>query len=107
MDLVMDYRKGDSENFDESQYDELFNVDLLIIDDLGTENMTEARRSELFNILNTRLLNAPKKGTKTLISTNKDLKDLVNYYDQRIMSRILGNFEICRFFGQDLRLQRK
>ena len=69
--------------------------------------MTEARRSELFNILNTRLLNAPKKGTKTLISTNKDLKDLVNYYDQRIMSRILGNFEICRFFGQDLRLQRK
>lgn len=107
MDLVMDYRKGDSENFDESQYDELFNVDLLIIDDLGTENMTEARRSELFNILNTRLLNAPKKGTKTLISTNKDLKELVNYYDQRIMSRILGNFEICRFFGQDLRLQRK
>lgn len=107
MDLVMDYRKGDAENFDEAEYNELFNVDLLIIDDLGTENMTEARRSELFNILNTRLLNAPKKGTKTLISTNKDLKELVNYYDQRIVSRILGNFEICRFFGNDLRLQRK
>lgn len=107
MDLVMDYRKGDAENFDEAEYNELFNVDLLIIDDLGTENMTEARRSELFNILNTRLLNASKKGTKTLISTNKDLKELVNYYDQRIVSRILGNFEICRFFGNDLRLQRK
>lgn len=107
MDLVMDYRKGDIENFDEAEYNELFNVDLLIIDDLGTENMTEARRSELFNILNTRLLNASKKGTKTLISTNKDLKELVNYYDQRIVSRILGNFEICRFFGNDLRLQRK
>ena len=92
---------------DEAEYNELFNVDLLIIDDLGTENMTEARRSELFNILNTRLLNASKKGTKTLISTNKDLKELVNYYDQRIVSRILGNFEICRFFGNDLRLQRK
>ena len=107
MDLVMDYRKGDSENFDASQYEELFNVDLLIIDDLGTENMTEARRSELFNILNTRLLNSAKKHTKTVISTNKDLKELVNYYDQRIVSRILGNFEICRFFGRDLRLSNR
>jgi len=104
MDLVMDYRKGETERFDASQYDELFNVDLLIIDDLGTENMTEARRSELFNILNTRLLNSSKKHTKTVISTNKDLKELVNYYDQRIVSRILGNFEVCRFFGKDLRL---
>ena len=104
MDLVMDYRKGDSETFDAMQYEELFNVDLLIIDDLGTENMTEARRSELFNILNTRLLNESKKHIKTLISTNKDLKELVNYYDQRIVSRILGNFEICRFFGKDIRL---
>lgn len=104
MDLVMDYRKGETEQFDASQYEELFNVDLLIIDDLGTENMTEARRSELFNILNTRLLNSSKKHTKTVISTNKDLKELVNYYDQRIVSRILGHFEICRFFGKDLRL---
>lgn len=104
MDLVMDYRKGDNDQFDATQYSELFNVDLLIIDDLGTENMTEARRAELFNILNTRLLNSTKKHTKTVISTNKDLKELVNYYDQRIVSRILGNFEVCRFFGRDLRL---
>ena len=104
MDLVMDYRKGENERCDAAQYDELFNVDLLIIDDLGTENMTEARRSELFNILNTRLLNSAKKHTKTVISTNKDLKELINYYDQRIVSRILGHFEICRFFGKDLRL---
>jgi len=107
MDLIMDYRKGDTENFDELQYEELFNVDLLIIDDLGTENMTEARRSELFNILNTRLLNSTKKHTKTVISTNKDLKELVNYYDQRIVSRILGHFEICRFFGKDIRLSKR
>ena len=107
MDLIMDYRKGDTENFDEMQYEELFNVDLLIIDDLGTENMTEARRSELFNILNTRLLNSTKKHTKTVISTNKDLKELVNYYDQRIVSRILGHFEVCRFFGKDIRLSNR
>ena len=84
-------------------YEELFEVDLLIIDDLGTENVTEARRSELFNILNTRIL----KGKKILISTNRELKELVNFYDQRIVSRILGNFQICRFFGADLRLASK
>ena len=65
--------------------------------------MTEARRSELFDILNTRIL----KGKKILISTNKDLKELVSFYDQRIVSRILGNFQVCRFFGTDLRLSRK
>jgi DNA replication protein DnaC len=85
MDIVMDYRMNrDNETIDTAQYNEIFNVDLLIIDDLGTENMTEARRSELFNILNTRL-NLKRKGIKTIISTNKELKDLVSYYDQRIV----------------------
>lgn len=108
MDLIMTYRKdGESDKFDASQYEELFNVDLLIIDDLGTENITEARRAESFNILNTRLLNSSSKGIKTLISTNRELKELVDYYDQRIVSRILGNFEVCRFFGNDIRLERR
>lgn len=108
MDLVMDYRKNrDNNTIDEGQYKELFEVDLLIIDDLGTENVTDARRSELFNILNTRILNANKKKIRTLISTNKELKDLVNYYDQRIVSRLLGNFDVYRFFGEDLRLQKR
>ena len=107
MDLAMDYRMNrDNNQIDESQYRELFEVDLLIIDDLGTENVTDARRSELFNILNTRILNGSKKKIKTLISTNKELKDLVNYYDQRIVSRLIGNFDVYRFFGEDLRLQR-
>jgi len=107
MDLAMDYRMNrDNNQIDEGQYRELFEVDLLIIDDLGTENITDARRSELFNILNTRILNGSKKKIKTLISTNKDLKDLVNCYDQRIVSRLIGNFDVYRFFGEDLRLQR-
>lgn len=108
MDLAMDYRMNrDNNQIDESQYRELFEVDLLIIDDLGTENVTDARRSELFNLLNTRILNGSKKKIRTLISTNKELKDLVNYYDQRIVSRLIGNFDVYRFFGEDLRLQRK
>lgn len=107
MDIVMDYRLNrDSGEIDEAQYREIFNVDLLIIDDLGTENMTESRRAEMFNILNTRL-NDKKKNKKMVISTNKELKDLVAYYDQRIVSRILGSFDAVRFFGEDIRLKRK
>ncbi|MBQ7668460.1 MAG: ATP-binding protein [Clostridia bacterium] len=106
MDMVMDYRMNrDNGEIDATEYNELFEVDLLIIDDLGTENVTEARLSELFNIINTRLINGKKKGIRTLISTNKELKDLMSYYDQRIVSRILGNFDVYRFFGEDIRLK--
>ena len=77
----------------------------MIIDDLGTESMNEMRRSELFNLLNTRILNSSKKTTKTIISTNKDLKELMNYYDQRIVSRLLGYFDILKFYGEDIRLK--
>ena len=45
---------------------------------LGTENVTEARLSELFNIINTRIINGKKKGIRTVISTNKELKDLLD-----------------------------
>jgi len=108
MEIVMDYRMNrDNGSIDASQYNEIFEVDLLIIDDLGTENVTEARLSELFNIINTRIINGKKKGIRTLISTNKELKDLINYYDQRIVSRILGNFDVYRFFGEDIRLMKK
>ena len=79
-------------------------MNLLIIDDLGTENLTAAKLTELFTILNTRLLN-PK--TKTIISSNLDLEDIKRIYDERILSRIIGNYCICKFFGDDIRLRLK
>ena len=82
----------------------ILNVDLLIIDDLGTETMNSMKFTELFTIINSRLLNQSAKITKTIISTNMDLKDIVSVYNERIGSRIVGNYNICRFFGDDLRL---
>ena len=70
-------------------YQNIFNVDLLIIDDLGTESINSMKHSEVFTILNTRLLNQ-NKITKTIISTNLSLKELYNIYDERILSRIVG-----------------
>ena len=100
LDSILDYRFGKNNNFN---YNDLLNVDLLIIDDLGTESSNNIKFSELFNILNTRLLNQNNHVTKTIISTNLSLNHLFKTYDERIFSRLVGYYNICRFFGEDLR----
>ena len=85
----------------------VLDVDLLIIDDLGTEVMNSMHFNELFNIINTRLLNQSSKITKTIISTNLGIKDIFNHYEERIGSRIAGYYDIYCFFGNDLRLRTK
>ncbi|MEF9952579.1 MAG: ATP-binding protein [Clostridium sp.] len=85
---------------DKSKLDYIMNCDLLIIDDLGTENITQSSQAEIFNILNERLL--LKK--KVIISTNLSLEELQIKYHPRIVSRIVGGFDICEFFGEDIRI---
>ena len=103
LDSIIDYRFGKNNEFN---YNDLLNVDLLIIDDLGTESSNNMKFSELFNILNTRLLNQNNHVTKTIISTNLSLNHLFKTYDERIFSRLVGYYNICRFFGEDLRYKK-
>lgn len=85
---------------------DILNVDLLIIDDLGTECLNSMKLSELFTILNTRLLNLNSKITKTIISTNLGIENIFNNYEERIGSRIAGFYDIYYFFGDDLRFKK-
>lgn len=78
-------------------------VDLLIIDDLGTEFLTLNSNTELFNFINSRLIE--KKST--IISTNLSLDEIMNHYSYRIVSRFLGNYKILQFFGEDIRILKK
>jgi DNA replication protein len=87
-------------NNDDTLQDLLLNCDLLIIDDLGSEQITDFSKTELFNLLNRRLL----KKSKLLISTNYDLEDLLKIYSERISSRLLGEFTLCNFLGEDIRI---
>lgn len=105
LDTIIDYRFGKS-NVDKTIYDNILTVDLLIIDDLGTECMNGMKFTELFNIINSRLLNQ-NHITKTIISTNLSLKNLYDNYDERIVSRIVGNYNICYFFGDDIRFKKR
>lgn len=95
--------KKDSQPLDNFSYDMLFDADLLIIDDLGTEMTNTFTNTEIFNIINTRLL----KSKKTLISTNLSPIDIRNIYSERVSSRLFGGFSLLRFFGHDLRWERK
>ena len=81
----------------------VFEVDLLIIDDLGTEFSTSVTNSELFNFINTRLLN--KKST--IISTNLAPRDFEGLYSDRITSRLFGEYTLLRFIGEDIRIAKK
>ena len=90
-------------NPNENIYKSVLESDLLIIDDLGTESLNSMKLSELFTILNTRILNLNNKITKTIISTNLNINDIFNNYEERIGSRIAGFYDIYYFFGDDLR----
>lgn len=81
--------------------DLLFNCDLLIIDDLGTEQINSFSKTELFNFINKRLL----KRRKMLISTNYDLEMLSKTYSERLTSRLFGNFTLYKFLGDDIRVK--
>jgi DNA replication protein DnaC len=84
-------------------YADLYQCDLLIIDDLGTELTNQFVTSQLFALLNERHMG--KKAT--IISTNLSLEELRNRYSDRIFSRITSNYEICKLSGQDIRMYKK
>lgn len=104
-DEINDAKFG-KENSSFDLYENILNVDLLIIDDLGTEKITDSKVTELFTIINTRLLNQNHKITKTIISTNLNVDELFKTYTTRIGSRLAGNYRFLRFFGEDLRFKK-
>lgn len=80
----------------------LYDTDLLIIDDLGTEAQTSVSQQFMFELINKRILNRKKM----IISTNLNMTDIVKRYTPRIASRIYESFEILNFKGRDIRIQK-
>ena len=97
------FKSSKEETYENSVYKNIMEAELLIIDDLGTEPPSAARYAELLTILDTRFANNMIRPCKTIISTNIDIRKLYEYYDERVGSRIIGNFDIYRFAGDDIR----
>ena len=82
---------------------DLYNYDLVIIDDLGTEVTNSFVQSELFSLLNEREM----RRKSTIISTNLNLGEVRDRYSERVFSRITRSFTICMLTGPDVRICQK
>ena len=107
LESVIDYKMSKQKNSVDNIYQSVLETDLLIIDDLGTESLNSMKLSELFTILNTRILNLTNRITKTIISTNLSIREIFSTYEERIGSRIAGYYDIYYFFGDDLRFKNR
>lgn len=90
-----------------TEYDEMteyiFDCDLLIIDDLGTELTNSFVSSQLFLCVNERIL----RRRSTIISTNLSIDKIVDTYSERTFSRISSNYTMLKLIGNDIRLLKK
>jgi DNA replication protein DnaC len=84
-------------------YQDLYNCELLIIDDLGTEITNTFVASQLFSCLNERNL----RSRSTIISTNLSLEEMRDRYSDRVFSRITSSYTICKLTGRDIRMIKK
>ncbi len=102
--MYEEYRFGKHENRTELKktLDRAYEVDLLVIDDLGTENITRPTVSFLFDLMNERL----DKNRKMIFSSNFLLDELSKAYTSRFTSRIFESFEILNLQAKDIRVQK-
>lgn len=81
----------------------IYDCDLLIIDDLGTELTNSFVSSQFFCCINERIMN--KKAT--IISTNLTMEDFLETYSERTFSRVSSNYTMIKLIGNDIRIQKR
>lgn len=82
--------------------DLIFDCDLLIIDDLGTELTNSFVSSQLFLCINERIM----RRKSTIISTNLKLENFSDTYSERTFSRIASNYQMIKLVGKDIRIEK-
>ncbi|MDO5100174.1 MAG: ATP-binding protein [Eubacteriales bacterium] len=100
------FRLIEADTFDRNTHpmtEYLQKVDVLIIDDLGTEMINSFVVSALFELINARL----GKNLSTVISTNLGLEEILQQYSERVLSRIAGHYLILQLTGRDIRIQKR
>ena len=79
--------------------DDILKCDFLVLDDLGSEFKSEFSKSIIYNIINIRTM----RNIPIMINTNLSIDELACIYENRIASRIVGNFIHMHFVGKDIR----
>lgn len=94
---------GDLQKDAQADVRRYLNCDLLILDDLGTELVTQPTQAALYELINTRLVS----GKHTVISTNLTMDRIGKTYLPQIVSRLDGEYRVLHFFGDDIRVLKK
>lgn len=97
------FNNADAEKAKEAIY-KYEKADLLILDDLGTEFPPSLAVSVIYSLINNRLMSHKPM----IVSTNLLPNEIEKRYSAAIASRLIGEFTIFRFLGDDIRkLKRK
>ena len=96
------FNRSEEEEYN-SFFDDVLSVDLLIIDDLGTEFSTTLVSAQIFNIINERMVNS----RATIVSTNLTPDRLKEQYSDRVLSRMTDGFEFLTLTGDDIRIKKR
>ncbi len=83
--------------------DNVLTCDLLVLDDLGAEFITQFSSSTLYNIVNSRMV----ESKPTIISTNFEFSEIESKYSPRMVSRLTGSYTVLKFLGADIRYIKK
>lgn len=90
-------------SFSPSRLKELYQVNLLIIDDLGTEVASDFVREQLLLLLDERI----NHHLPWVISTNLTPNEIGTMYEDRLSDRILGTSQVLKFEGESVRRLKK
>ena len=83
--------------------DKVLNADILLLDDIGTENLTDWASSVMFEIINDRYINE----RITLYTSNlnpEELEKRIGRNGEKIISRIFGTTRPWQVVGKDERI---
>lgn len=96
------FNTDDNKDYMDQKDNMIKNCDLLIIDDLGTEQHNNMNSGYLYDIINHRT----SLNKKFIINSNLSLMELSKRYADRIFSRITGNSKNIEFIGKNLRMMK-
>ena len=102
-DFLDELRETYEENYedDEDKFELVKNARVLVLDDLGTERITDWTREKITQLINYRYSNA----LPTIITTNLTTQELGARIGERALSRLLGMSEIIPILGEDWRVK--
>ncbi len=98
--LQASFKRGEGEKCAYDILEELCQVDILILDDLGAEKTTDFVRQSIYYVLNER----EQWRRRTIVTSNFTLDEIADRFDDRIASRIAGICRVQKMDGEDRRI---